>query len=115
MAYASSFRFQWNGHSVAAQLQAAIEAGMEDTAQAAVSVARDHARVKTGAMRDSIEGDVAAVPNGYQLTLAIGVPYGIYHEVGSSRITAQPMIRPAIDAEGPKLAARVRAHLGSLH
>jgi HK97 gp10 family phage protein len=110
----SSFRFQWNGQRIAAALQAAIEDAMQDTADAAVEQARARARVDTGAMRDSIAAEVSPTPEGVQMTLGIGVDYGVYHELGTSRIQARPMIRPAIDAESPKLAMRIRAKVGSI-
>lgn len=114
MAIQSGFRFEWRGHQVAVQLEAAIEAACEETAAAMEAEAKSRARVDTGEMRDSITGTVETVPSGRQILLAIGADHGIFHELGTSRIPAQPMIRPAIDVEGPKLGQRIRAHTGRI-
>lgn len=112
--FGSNLRFQWNGTAIAAALEAAIESAMEETAQAAVAEARSRARVDTGAMRDSIEATVERRNGAVEMVLGVGVDYGVYHELGSSRISAQPMIRPAIDQEGKRLPERIRAHVGRL-
>jgi HK97 gp10 family phage protein len=114
MATGTSFTFTWHGTNIAAQLEAAIEAGMEETAQAAEGRAKELARVDTGEMRDSIEAVVEHVGNGRRIVLSVGTDHGLFNEIGTSRMPAQPMIRPAADAEFPKLPARVRANLGSL-
>lgn len=108
------FRMTWRGAQVAAQIDAALQAAMDETAQAARTNAQGRARVDTGAMRDSIDATVTGGGGRKRtLTLSIGVPYGIFHEIGTSRISAQPMIRPAIDEEAPRLTQRIRAALGS--
>lgn len=85
---------------------------MQETAEAAKAEAQSRARVDTGAMRDSIEAEVSGTSGRRTMVLSIGVDYGIYHELGTSRISAQPMIRPAIDVEAPKLTQRIRAAMG---
>lgn len=110
----STSQFVWNGEVIAAQLEAAIEAGMEETAVAAKERAQELARIKTGEMRDSIDAVVEKVANGFSLDLSVGTDHGLFNEIGTSRMPAQPMIRPAADSEFPKIAERVRAHLGSI-
>lgn len=110
-----ALRFSWYGARIAGQIDAAVGKAFEETARAAQAEARSRARVDTGAMRDSIEADVSATGGGRRrMVLSIGVPYGIYHELGTSRIRAQPMIRPAIDLEAPRLRERIRAALASV-
>jgi hypothetical protein len=80
---------------------------------AAQGVARSLARVDTGEMRDSIDYTVTRSGGQAVLTLSVGTDHGLVNELGTSRLPAQPMIRPAIDREGPKLGDRIRAALGS--
>jgi HK97 gp10 family phage protein len=108
-----AFRFSWYGARVVGQIDDAVQQALDETAQAAKSDAQGRARVDTGAMRDSIEAQVDTTGAGRRrMVLSIGVPYGLFHELGTSRISPQPMIRPAIDAEAPKLRERIRAALG---
>jgi HK97 gp10 family phage protein len=109
-----AFRFTWNGARITAQIDSAIQTAMDETADAAKAEAQSRARVDTGAMRDSIDAVVRTTGGGRrQMVLSIGVSYGIFHELGTSRISAQPMIRPAIDQEAPRLTQRIRAAIGS--
>jgi HK97 gp10 family phage protein len=111
--FSGSTQIVWNTN-IAPQLEAAILQALEETGQAAVEVARSLARVDTGDMRDSINAKVTAGAGSATLVLEVGTDHGLFNELGTSRQPAQPMIRPAIDREGPKLGDRVRAHLGSL-
>lgn len=114
MATASSFRFDWRGQSVAVQLQAAVEEAMEDTAQAAETNARNRARVDTGEMRDGIHANVERRGSSVTMVLAGDAKHTIYNEFGTSTMSAQPMIRPAIDEEAPKLAGRIRSRVAGI-
>jgi HK97 gp10 family phage protein len=115
VAYASSVRFQWRGTAIAAQLEAAIEDAMEETGAEAESIAKGLARVDTGEMRDRIHADVERGPGGVTLTLAGDAPHTVFNELGTSRLPAQPMIRPAMDQAGAKLPERIRAKVGGIH
>lgn len=109
MATSSSFRFDWRGASIAAQLEAAIEEASEQTAAAMQTTARGLARVDSGEMRDGLKATVEKRGHAITITLEGTAPHTIFNELGTSRKTAQPMIRPAIDAEAPKLAGRIKA------
>jgi HK97 gp10 family phage protein len=109
----TSFGFQWNTNLVP-QLEAAIEQGMEETADASKEHAKSLARVDKGDMRDSIDAVVERTSNGFTLVLSVGTDHGLFNEVGTSKLPAQPMIRPAADAEFPKLPDRVRGALGDI-
>jgi HK97 gp10 family phage protein len=109
-----SFRLSWYGARIAGQIDAAVQRAMDETAAAAKAEAQSRARVDTGAMRDSIDAVVSTTGAGRRrMVLSIGVPYGIFNELGTSRMSAQPMLRPAIDLEAPRLRERIRAALGS--
>lgn len=110
-----AFRFSWQGAKILGEIDAAVQQAMEETAAAVKAEAQSRARVKTGAMRDSINATVSATGSGRRKIVAwIGVHYGIYNELGTSRMSAQPMLRPAIDLEAPRLRERIRAALRSV-
>jgi HK97 gp10 family phage protein len=111
--FSGSQQVVWNGENIAAQLEAAIEQGLIETGVAAQGVARSLARVDTGEMRDSIDYTVTRSGGQAVLILSVGTDHGIFNELGTSRLPAQPMIRPAIDREGPKVGDRIRAALGA--
>jgi len=109
-----STQFVWRGTVIAAALEAAVVDAMEETARAAEANAKERARVDTGEMRDSIEAEVTHGSDSVQLTLSVGTDHGLANELGTSRMSAQPMIRPAIDQEGARLPGRIRAHVARI-
>lgn len=114
MSYASSTRFQWRGTQIAVQLEAAIEEAMDETADEAETIAKSLARVDTGAMRAGLHADVEKTAGAVTLTLTGDAAHTIFNELGTSRLTAQPMIRPAIDIAGAKFPQRVRSKVGAI-
>jgi HK97 gp10 family phage protein len=65
--------------------------------------AKARSRVDTGAMRSSWQTEVQG---SLEARISAGVEYAIYNEYGTSRMSAQPMARPAAhQAEAPFLAA----------
>lgn len=114
MAYASSTRFQWRGTAIAVQLEAAIEEAMAATAAEAEQIAKSLARVDTGEMRDKLHATVERGNGGVTLTLAGDADHTLANELGTARLPAQPMIRPAIDQAGRRLPERIRARVGSI-
>jgi HK97 gp10 family phage protein len=109
----TSVRFAWN-RNLAVQLEAAIEEAMEETGAAMVRRAREVVPVRTGRLRDSIHAAVEGGSGHRTLVLAADAPYADFIERGTSRHPAKPYIRPAVDAEGPKLGDRIRAHVGRI-
>lgn len=76
--------------------------------------AQIYARVDTGKMRDAIEdtyserGLVCSVGWDYADFVADGsAPHFIYNELGTSRMSAQPMIRPAHAKHAPILSRNI--------
>lgn len=108
--FSGDVSFIWKGDEIAAQIQAAIESAMDETGVVAVGVAKSLARVDTGEMRDSIAYTVERTqPAQLTLTLSVGTDHGLFNELGTSKMSAQPMIRPAADQEFPKLPQRINA------
>lgn len=78
--------------------------------------AQTRARVDTGKMRDSIEdrysdqGRIASVGwDGNEFTADGDYPYYYVHELGSSTVSPQPMIRPAHARHAPILQRNISA------
>lgn len=109
MAFSQSEQLIWNGTSLAVQLEAAILEGMDETGREAKEIAQAHARVDKGDMRDSIDYEVESLPSGARLTLSVGTDHGAFNELGTVHMSAQPMIRPGMDAAGPHLGDHIRA------
>ncbi len=114
MATSTSVRVDWRGQRVAAQLLAALEEAMEETAAAAEQTARSLVGVDTGEMRDGLHADVERQGDVVTLTLTGDAPHTIHNEYGTSTMPAQPMIRPAMDQQMPRLPGRIRARVGAI-
>lgn len=106
-------KLQWNGAKVAQAVKVATRNAMDETMVACVSTARSLVRVDTGALRSDISFK-SAVIRGFMVEASFGaptVPYAIFQEIGTVKMTAQPFLRPAADTEYPKLADRVARRL----
>jgi HK97 gp10 family phage protein len=109
-----AFRSTWYGARIAGQIDAAIQTAMDQTAVEAKQIAQSLARVDTGEMREGIDAQVDTTGSGRRrMVLSGSAPHTIFNELGTAHMSAQPMIRPAIDATAPKLAQRIRAAIGS--
>lgn len=63
------------------------------------AAAQTSAPVDTGHLKNSIAAD----PDGLTVTVTAGAGYADYVERGTSRMAAQPYLRPAFDALSPDL------------
>lgn len=61
------------------------------------------APVDTGALRSSIEAEQVG---DLRWEVHDGVEYGIFQELGTSRLAAQPFMVPAVEAETPEFLAQ---------
>lgn len=100
-----SARFTWRGAAVLNALDDALQQAMDETAQAAKAAAQAICPVDTGLLQSSIYADVDARGGSARRTLVVGAdaPYAAYVEA------EQPFLRPAMDAEAPRLTERLRA------
>jgi HK97 gp10 family phage protein len=93
-------------------LEGATREGVRDVAQAIADEARANAPVRTGALRDSIE---MTVVSDEAAQVSVGVDYGVYQEFGTSKMSAQPFLTPAVESvrarAGEIIARRVQAEL----
>lgn len=86
-----------------------FDLGVKAVADRAAEIARDHAPVDTGATRDSIHVEPDG-QGGYEVVTASG--HGIFPEIGTVNMAAEPYLRPALDQAmrefGPIVAAEMR-------
>jgi HK97 gp10 family phage protein len=116
---AGNLRFTWYGAQVLAKIDAAVGNAMDQTAVAAKAAAIEKCPVGDGKHNDehlyeTIDAQVDTTGSGRRrLVLSADKPYAVFVELGTSRMSAQPFLRPAMDQEAPKLTQRIRAALGS--
>ncbi|QBI56800.1 HK97-gp10 family putative phage morphogenesis protein [Streptomonospora litoralis] len=97
------------------QLRPAVKRGtrtaVEASGKAMRTGMRNLAPVRTGALRDSI--DYELVNDGLTARAGPGdwIDYAIFQEFGTSRMPAQPYIRPVAEAERRLFPERVRMHV----
>jgi len=106
------FRLDWKGDVVKRQIREAARAAIDDCTAAAVLVAQDRAPRDTGFMANTIEFEPAQEEDG-RIVGRFGnwtADYTLWVEMGTSRMAAQPFLRPAASSEFPKLPERLRAH-----
>src|SRR5512138_302462 len=92
--------------AMAAGLPAKASQAVMKTAAAIEADAKDEAPVDTGALRNSIhtekEDELTAV-------VSDGVEYGIYQELGTRKMAAQPFLIPAVERNVDTLIDNIRS------
>lgn len=67
-------------------------------------IAQLYAPVDTAALKNGIETDVA--PDRMSAVIHDSVDYGIFQELGTSKMQAQPFLTPAVETVRPKFERR---------
>lgn len=98
----------------AAACKPLLRAAVRATATAIEQTVKQTAPIRTGNLRRSyhmqMTGDLSA-----EVGSDPGIAdYAVYVEYGTSRMGAQPHLRPAVDQEAPVFETRIRAALGGL-
>lgn len=107
-------RLIWRGAAVAAKVRAAEMVGIDVTMARCVEMAKTLVRVKTATLQGSIRFEPAR-PTGAGVVGLWGsfdVNYALWQEIGTSKMSAKPYLRPAGDFEYGLLAARIRRAFG---
>ncbi len=90
-----------------------LEPAVKVTAQAVNNKAFDLARYDSGDMRNGIFNEVLHLVIGGKKTpvgrVVAPVEYSIWHEIGTSKMKAQPFMKPALDEEKEPFNNRVKA------
>lgn len=118
--FSTSQQFVWNGTAIAAQLEAAIEAGLEETAVICKAqmiercpVGADHRDGSTH-LYEEIDARVERTGSSATVILEANKDYASFVILGTSRTPAQDFMRPVADAEFPRIGERVKAALGGI-
>ena len=95
----NSIVFTDNLQEVLKAVDSALAAGLVEIGATAQGYAKDNAPVRTGTLRDSIgvevKPDEKSVYIGTMVAKFPKDPYGKYVELGTSKMEAQPFLRPA--------------------
>ena len=73
--------------------------------------AKTRAAVDTGALRNSITGQITGDTEGQVTT---GVDYAVYVEMGTVKMPARPFMHPAADAVRPSFEAAIKQAIAGL-
>ena len=84
-----------------------IQEGLRIVGENIVADAKAFAPVKTGRLRDSINGIVY----GNMLEVHVEAEYAAYVEYGTSRMMPRPFLRPAFEINRPDLIAVLKGEL----
>ena len=103
----------WRGDEVQKKMESCIKQGINQTmSAAAIHAKQNHPwQNRTGTLEGSIRPVTAAHKEGDEFVGLWGstdVAYALVLETGGVRMPAFPYLRPAADAEYPKLAGRIR-------
>jgi hypothetical protein len=109
----TGFSIAFDDGPITALLNRHARAAVALALQQGEAVARALARVDTGRMRDAVASTVTS-PDPLTVVglLYDPVEYAIHNEFGTSRVSAQPFIRPGGDAAEASLAAAYAAVVG---
>lgn len=104
--------FTWRAAALQTRVNAAINQAVQETEEATVAYAKRVAPVDTGFHQQHIGAEVEESPGQTVLMLFADAPYAIFLELGTSKMAAQPSIRPAADAVFPRFGARLQHAMG---
>lgn len=96
---------------MSALARAGIGAAVTRTVADVEAQAKTRAAVDTGAMRNSIHGEMTGPTAGQVST---GVDYAVYQEYGTVHMPAHPFMNPAADAARPGFEAAIRQVIAGL-
>lgn len=84
-----------------------VGAATGEASAAVVRAAKDYSRVLTGDMRSGWNRSRIGRGNQGGWRIYNTVPYTVYHEFGTWKMSAQPMLGPAMDEEAYEFPSRV--------
>jgi HK97 gp10 family phage protein len=80
----------------------------------AAEQARQLAPVDTGELRDSITFEVRRTATTFAIVVLAGAEHALYVELGTSRMSAQPYLRPVLDRIGEQYRQFLAEEIGRM-
>ena len=71
--------------------------------------------VDTGELRDSINTNSKAIPSGAEATVGTNKEYALYVELGTSKMQAQPYLKPALQKNKDKAKKLITTEIVKAH
>lgn len=106
---------QWNGTAILAKVKAAEAAGVQETAEAIATEAKNRVHVDSGDLKNSIDVlGVATDGEGVSAQVGSESDHAIYQEVGVHSKPSYgftPYLRPSLDIHGKRLAANIKKRM----
>ena len=101
---------EWNGEAMKRNVIRAAKWGVDATTAACVREAKGEVPVVTATLQGSIEMRPAQQRGDEVVGLwgSFNVLYAIFVEMGTSRMTGHPYLRPTADHQYPKLGDRIK-------
>lgn len=105
------FSVQSRVNSVIARTRQACLEAVTATVESAADDARARCPVRTGELRDSIDGEVQSAGSVITAVLGASADHALPVEFGTERMSAQPFIRPAAERMPEELARQLKARM----
>lgn len=77
--------------------------------------AKTAAPVDTGRLRGSIHTTGKSTPNGAEASVGTNVEYALYQELGTSKMQAQPFLKPALQKNKAKAKTIIQTEIVKAH
>lgn len=88
-----------------------VERGLEKSTKTMVGKAKLLTRVDTGTLRSSIIDEQESSSEKVTSQFGTNIEYGIFNELGTSKMSAQPFITPAFESTKGDIARNIRKEL----
>ncbi len=106
------FELTWNGPQLYAEIMNKVAGALQELSDKALNYMQSVVPYDTGALHDSCFVIVDIVNGRIRVIIGANTPYAVYVELGSSRNSAQPYIRPTYDYIVSILPSLLRSEVG---
>ncbi len=93
------------------KIEKAVADGVNETALNVQTAAKRNAPVDTGRLRSSIGMDQVATNANPVAIVAAHTDYAEHVEYGTTRMSAQPYMTPALEVEAPRLESHIKKRI----
>lgn len=103
--------FKDNSGIFISELHENLEEALSECGEIAKEYAKKKCPVRTGALKNSIDYDIKTSPLGGKAEVFASMPYWSHVEFGTSRMRAQPYLKPAIADHKGEYIRRIKSKL----